>query len=589
MNASHPAGSDPNATVIRKAFASCRTAFIGVGLFSCLINILGMTGPLYMLQIYDRVLPSGSIPTLIGLTILMIGLYVALGLLEFIRSRLLIRIANRLDRLLQRDAFAASLAVPLQTGPEGQRIQPIRDLDQIRGFLSGSGPGAFFDLPWLPFYLALIYLLHPLLGLLATAAAALSVALTLVADRLARNPTKRATASLVSRQQDAEAARRNAEVVRAMGLVDRFSLRWSRRSQQFLRDQQSVSDAIGATGAVSRTLRMIFQSLILGVGAYLVVTGQATGGVIIASSIALNRALAPVDLAIGNWRGFISARQSYTLLSRSLETFARRRDSMMLPRPKASLDVQGLSVAAPGAQKPIIANVSFSLAAGAGLGIIGPSAAGKSTLLRALVGIWAAQRGTVRLDHASLDQWNAEILGRDIGYLPQDIELFEGTIAQNIARFQDDADPRAILAAADAAGVDSMVRRLPDGFDTQIGPNGVALSAGQRQRIGLARALYGEPFLVALDEPNSNLDADGEAALSEAVLSVRRRGGIVVVVAHRPSALAHLDQLLFMNQGVAQAFGSKAEVLAKVTRPDAAEPPPAPAPADGRTDGVQSA
>ncbi len=360
-----------------------------------------------------------------------------------------------------------------------------------------------------------------------------------------------------------------------MGLGPRFGQLWSEHSLRFLADQRRVSDVVGATGALSRALRMMLQSLMLGLGAYLVISGEASSGVIIASSIMLARALAPVDIAIANWRGFMSARQSYAQLSKTLTTFANIAPPMGLPRPQHTLSVEALTVAAPGHQKPLIQKVTFKLQAGAGLGVIGPSASGKSTLVRALVGAWPSLHGAIRLDHATLEHWDPEALGRYIGYLPQDIELFDGTVAENIARFDKNAQPKDILAAAQAAGVDEMIFRLPDGFDTRIGEGGTALSAGQRQLIGLARALYGNPFLVVLDEPNSNLDADGDLALSNAIQATRARGGVVIVVAHRPSALTNLDQVLVMAGGTMQEFGQKAEVLGRVVRPVASQSVPA--------------
>ena len=557
---------------LRSAFLHCAGALFFVGVFSGVVNILGLTGSLYMLQIYDRVLPSQSAATLVGITIVMVWLYTIYGLLDFVRLRMLVRIGNTLDRKLQSQAFAASLLLPLRAGHEGKRVQPIRDLDQIRSFMSGIGPTAFFDLPWLPFYLLIIYLLHPWLGLLATIGAVVIVLLTFVAEALGRGPSRRATELVISRTSYAEAGRRNAEVIRAMGLSNRFGRLWSEQSLRFLADQRRVSDVVGATGSLSRALRMMLQSLMLGLGAYLVMSGEASSGVIIASSIMLARSLAPVDVAIANWRAFNAARRSYAQLAKTLKSVADLRQPMALPRPRHALSVEGLAAAAPGQQKPLIQNISFTLEAGAGLGVIGPSASGKSTLVRAIVGAWPALRGCVRLDYASLDQWDVEALGRDIGYLPQDIELFDGTVAENICRFDKDAKPKDILAAAEAAGVDLMIRRLPDGFGTRIGDGGMALSGGQRQLVGLARALYGDPFLVVLDEPNSNLDAVGEVSLATAIRGVRKRGGIVIVVAHRPSALANLDDVLVMAGGTTQAFGPKDQVLGSVTR-HAAEAP----------------
>ena len=393
-----PAAATTPGNELRTAFRHCAGALLGVGIFSAVVNILGLTGSLYMLQVYDRVLPSQSVPTLVGITIIMVWLYAVYGLLDFVRLRLLVRIGNTLDRQLHGKAFAASLLLPLRAGHEGSRVQPIRDLDQIRSFVSGTGPTAFFDLPWMPFYLIIIYMLHPSLGLLATAGAVLSVLLTLVAEGLGRASSRRATESVITRTAYAEAGRRNAEVIRAMGLSNRFGRLWSEQSLRFLKDQRRVSDVVGATGALSRALRMMLQSLMLGLGAYLVINGEASSGVIIASSIMLARALAPVDIAIANWRGFMSARQSYAQLSKTLTAFADRSQPMALPRPQQALSVEALTVAAPGQQKPLIQNVTFKLEAGSGLGVIGPSASGKSTLVRALVGAWpvAARHGPSR-------------------------------------------------------------------------------------------------------------------------------------------------------------------------------------------------
>ncbi|MEI8716340.1 type I secretion system permease/ATPase [Mesorhizobium sp. ISC11] len=561
---------------LRAAFSHCKGALFCVGAFSAVVNILGLTGSLYMLQVYDRVMPSRSIPTLVGMTIVMVWLYAAYGLLDFVRLRLLVRIGNTLDHRLRRQAFEASLLLPLRTGHDGARVQPVRDLDQIRSFVSGTGPTAFFDMPWIPVYIAFIFMLHPWLGVLATAGATVIVLLTLVAEALGRAPGRRATESVIARSTFSDAGRRNAEIIRAMGLSGRFATFWSHQSSRFLADQRRLSDLVGFTSAMSRTLRMMLQSLMLGLGAYLVIAGEATSGVIIASSIMLGRSLAPVDVAIANWRGFISARQSYGQLSRTLKGFSDHGQPMALPRPHNVLSVDSLAVAAPGHQKPLIQNVTFVLRAGAALGVIGPSASGKSTLVRALVGAWPSLRGTVRLDHAALDQWDREALGRDIGYLPQDIELFDGTVAENISRFDGNASPKDILAAAQAAGVDKMILLLPEGFQTLVGERGTALSAGQRQLIGLARALYGEPFLVVLDEPNSNLDSDGDDSLAIAIHGVRQRGGIVIVVAHRPSALSNVDQLMVMAAGAVKAFGPKEGVLAAVTNAAAAQHPKEP-------------
>lgn len=554
------------------AMRRCTGALLGVALFSGIINLLGLTGSIYMLQVYDRVLTSSSVPTLVVLTVALVGLYVFYGLIDFVRLRILVRIANRFDRSLHKRVFAISVAMPLRYGRESTRMRPLTDLEQIRNFISNGGPTAFFDMPWLPVYLFFIFMLHPYLGILATVGAAVSVILTLLTEALARAPQRRAGESMINRQMQASAARRNAEVVRAMGLTGRVGDLWADQSNRFLEDQRSISDVVGGIGVFSRTWRIMLQSLMLGLGAYLAIAGEASAGIIIASSIMLARALAPVDVALAKWREFTMARHGYARLKKLLAGWAVKAEPMALPRPTRKVSVEELAVGPPGQQRPIIQGISFSLSAGSALGVIGPSASGKSTLVRALVAAWVPLHGKIRFDDAAIEQWDETALGRDIGYLPQDIELFEGTIADNISRFDADAQPAAILAAADAAGIKAMILRMPEGFQTKLGDGGAVLSAGQRQLVGLARALYEDPFLVVLDEPNSNLDAEGEAVLAAAVKKVRDRGGIAVVVAHRPSAIVNVDLLLFMVGGTMQAFGPRDEVLARIAKPVPARP-----------------
>jgi ATP-binding cassette subfamily C protein len=380
-----------------------------------------------------------------------------------------------------------------------------------------------------------------------------------------------------------EGARRNAEVVHAMGMAQRIGTRWSEANASYLAHQQRTSDVAGGFGAMSKVLRMLLQSAVLAVGAYLVIDGQATGGIMIASSILTSRALAPVELAIANWKGFVSARQGWRRLRTLLEADVRADDPLKLPAPRTVLAVENAGAGAPGGQRFAVQDVCFQLKAGSGLGIIGPSASGKSSLARMIVGVWPTWRGKVRLDGAAIEQWLPEDLGRHIGYLPQDVELFAGTVAQNIARFDVNPKSEAIIAAAKAANVHEMILQLPDGYETQVGEAGAALSGGQRQRIALARAIYGDPFLVVLDEPNSNLDNEGEQALTNAIMSIRARGGIVVIIAHRPSALAGVDQVLVMGEGRMQSFGPKDEVLSKVLRPV-----PATQPSEPRMPGVST-
>lgn len=549
-----------------------RSALIGVAVFSGITNLLALTSSIYMLQLYDRVIPAHSLPTLIGLSVLMLMLFAAFGVLDLVRVRILSRIGLCVDRDLRERTFGSVLEMPLRIKPAGDGLLPVRDLDAVRNFLTSTGPTALFDMPWMPFYLALIYVLHPLLGVLATCGALVLVGLTMLTEVRTRKPSQAASAGAAVRQALGEAGRRNAEVVRALGMGRRMTQSWSTATERFLADQVTAVDVGARFGTMSKVLRFVLQSAVLGLGAYLVIIGQATGGVIIAASIMTSRALAPVEVAIANWRSFLSARQSAQRLAHLFASMPATRERVALPKPEARLTVDDVWIAAPGRSKPIVQSATFSVDAGAGLGIIGPSASGKSTLARALVGAWSPSRGAIRLDGASLEHWPSDDLGTHVGYLPQDIELFEGTVAQNIARLDPDADAAAIVAAAKDAGVHEMVLGLPDGYETRLGGDASdGLSAGQRQRIALARALYGNPFLVVLDEPNSNLDADGDAALTRAIRSVRARGGIAIVIAHRPSALAALDLLLVMGNGRVQAFGGKDEVLRHAAQTAAAQ------------------
>lgn len=565
------------------ALEHCRIAFIGVACMSALVNVLYLTGSFFMLEVYDRVIPSRSVPTLMGLCALALMLYVIQGLLEAIRARVLVRIGMALDERLSGRVFDVTVRAPLKAGFGGEEGMPLRDLDQLRSFISGGGPPALFDLPWMPVYLSICFLFHPLIGAAAVVGMFVLVAITLLNDRATRRPTVLSAVYAQQRTVLADISRRNAEVLAALGMRGRLGLHWALVNRDYALAQQRASDAVGGFGALSKVFRTALQSGVLALGAWLVIHNEATGGIIIASSILVSRALAPAELAIAHWKSFAAARQSWRRLS---DLFARLPEAPRphpLPAPVRAVTVEAVTLAPPGARRTVVHDASFALSAGQGLGVIGPSASGKSTLARALVGIWTPLRGQVRLDGAALDQWSSEALGPHLGFLPQEVELFPGTVAQNIARFESGADPERVLAAAKAARVHEMILRLPEGYDTRIGENGSGLSAGQRQRIGLARALYGDPFLVVLDEPNSNLDAEGEAALTEAILGVRRRGGICVVIAHRPSALAALDRVLVLSEGRVQAFGPKDEVLKHVLRPAQAPSgpvPPVPAPAE---------
>jgi len=547
-----------------EALRACRSAFIGVGLMSCMINLLYLTGSMFMLQVYDRVLPSRSVPTLIGLAVIAAGLYMAQGVLDLLRGRILGRVGTSLDEALNARVFDTVVRLPLMLGNRNEGLQPLRDLDNVRSFLGSMGPGAFFDLPWLPFYMAICFAFHWLLGVTALVGAIVLVTLTLITEYLSRRPAKEAMTLAARRNDLAASSRRNAEVLVAMGMAGRMNKRWNEANEDYLAGNQRASDVSGGLGAIAKVLRMMLQSSVLAVGAYLVIHQEATGGIIIAGSILSARALAPVDLAIAHWKGFVAARQSWQRLNRLLQQMPARPEQTLLQPPTKKLSVEGVTMVAPGDQRVIVQDISFAVDAGTGLGVIGPSGSGKSSLIRALVGVWVPARGKVRLDGAALDQWSSDVLGRFVGYLPQDVELFNGSVAQNICRFDPEAKSDGIIAAAKEAGVHEMIIKMREGYDTQVGEQGTALSAGQAQRVALARALYGNPFLIVLDEPNSNLDSEGDEALTRAVRAARERGAIVVVVAHRPIGIEGVDQLLVLKDGRMQTFGPKETVLGQV-------------------------
>jgi ATP-binding cassette subfamily C protein len=576
------AGANPHAAsdLPSRALARCRHGFVAVGAFSAVVNILMLTGSLYMLQVYDRVLPSHSLPTLVALSLIVMALYAVQGLFDALRQRILGRIGVALDQGLSGPVVSAILRAPLRRRDDGRGMQLARDLDTVRSFLSGLGPTTLFDLPWMPLYVFACFLLHPYLGWTLVAGALLLVALTLVTEWRTRRPVREAAQSGAERAVLLEQARRNAEVVAALGMEKRMLSRFEERGAGYLAAQQRAADVAGGLGALSKVLRFMLQSAMLGVGAWLVISGEASPGVMITSSVIASRALAPIELAIQSWRPFLAARQSWTRLRQALTEDDRAR-AVAPERASQRLTLELVTVAPPGATAATVQNVSLAVDAGHALGIIGPSASGKSTLARALVGVWPVLRGELRLDGATLDQWPDEVRGAMIGYLPQDVELFDGTVAENIARFDPAAAEADVIAAAKAAGAYEMILRLADGFATRIGEGGSTLSGGQRQRVALARALYKDPFLVVLDEPNSSLDAEGEAALEAAIRGIRARGGIVVVVAHRPAALAACDLVLAMAQGQAQAFGPKEEVLRKtLAAREAQAGPPARPPAE---------
>lgn len=551
---------------IASFLSSCRQIFWGMAAFSGLSNILMLTGSFFMLQVYDRVLPGRSVPTLIALLALAVVLYTFQGALDLIRNRISVRVGRYLDETLGLRVFDALVRLPLKTRGDGDGLQPLRDLDQVRSFLSSGGPSALFDLPWMPVYLGICFLFHFWIGITALVGALVLITITILTEARTRGPTKAFARFAISRNSLAAEGRRNAEVLQAMGMRQQAALRWREANQKYLAAHEAASDVASGLGGMSKIFRAILQSVVLAVGAYLVINQESTGGIIIAGSILTARALAPVEMAIANWKSFVGARQSGRRLDQLLMLLPKEEAPLSLPPPVEMLGVEQIHVNAPGSEKVILSDISFRLKKGEGLGIIGPSGSGKSSLARALVGVWPQLRGKISLDNASLEQWSSDGLGRHIGYLPQDVELFDGSIAINIARFDPHANPTAVLEAARAAGAHDLILSFPDGYGTKVGESGMALSAGQRQRIGLARAFYGNPFLVVLDEPTSNLDSDGEEALTEAILSVRARGGIVIVIAHRPKALDGVDHVLVIAEGKLQSFGEKDDVLRKVLR-----------------------
>ena len=536
-----------------------RRVFYAVGAFSFAINVLLLVPAIYMLQIYDRVLSSRNEVTLYLLTLIMVGLFLLESLLELVRSRVLIRTGTALDLQLGSRLFDASFERYLRAGG-GNAGQALGDLTNLRQFLTGKGLFAFFDAPWTPIFIAVIFLLHPWLGVFAFASALILFALAYVNERATGPMLDEAARLAQSASNYAGSNLRNAEVIEALGMLPNLRRRWFRRQTRFLAVQARASDRGAAVGAASRFSRLTLQSAILGAGALLVIENQLTPGGMIAASILLARALSPVDLAIATWRGLVSARTSYARLHALLESHPARGDAISLPRPQGSVSAESLVVGAPGSRQPILKGVSFRVPPGMIIAVVGPSASGKSTLARALVGVWGPMGGALRLDGADLHKWNKEELGPWIGYLPQDVELFEGTIAENIARFGA-LDSAAIVQAARKAGVHDMVLHMPQGYDTPIGESGAVLSAGQRQRVALARALYGDPALIVLDEPNSNLDEDGDAALLGALAEMKKEQRTVFVMSHRVNVLRVADAVMILAGGTIQAFGPRDSVL----------------------------
>lgn len=560
---------------LQAALKACKSSFLSVGFFSFFVNALMLVPTFFMIQVSGRVVPSSSTSTLLMLTLIMTMLVVTMGALEWVRSRIMVRISNRLDVLLSRDVYRASFKRALTSGGTDATAQSLSDLISLRQFFTGSGLFAFFDAPWFPIYTIVMFLFHPWFGWITLACGAVLAILAVVNHRVTGQALASANKENVASNVVTTKTLRNAEVIESMGMLETLMNRWAKRQHTVMLLQSDASDKGGVVSSTSKTFRTWSQSIMLAVGAYLVVTHEINPGLLMAGSLLLGRALSPIDLMIGNWKGFVAAKVQYERLNKVMDDLKKEPERMPLPAPEGHIQVENLIVAPPGAKVPVLRSISFVAPAGSTVGIVGPSAAGKSTLVRALMGIWPPQHGVVRLDGADIASWDKQALGPYVGYLPQDIELFEGTISENIARF-DTVDPEKVVEAAQMAGVHEMILMQPDGYDTIIGSEGVNLSGGQRQRIGLARALYGKPRLIVLDEPNSNLDDVGEKALGMALQKVKESGATVFIVSHRPNILSRLDRVLVMAGGTISLYGERDKVIAQLAQQQAGNQPRVP-------------
>lgn len=541
-----------------------KKAFWAVASFSFVINFLYLVPSIYMLQVYDRVLTSRNEFTLLMLTILVIGLYALMSFSEFIRSQILIRVGNAIDEVMSKRVFTATFENNLRSAGASPSAA-LSDLNVIRQFVTGNGLFAFLDAPWFPIYLAVIFLLHPSLGFLALFGSIILVALAYATEKLSKNPLKLANEQSVAANSFANSNLKNAEVIEAMGMLDPLIQRWYKHQAKMLEQQTVASNRAANISAITRFVRLFLQSAGLGLGALLVIEGKATPGIMIASSVLISRTLAPVELLIATWRSFSSARTALERLTKLLIALPARKRGMSLPAPKGEISFENVFATPPGGKSAVLKSLNFKIAVGDIVGVIGPSASGKSTLARLMVGVWPAQVGKVRIDGADIYQWDKNQLGPYIGYLPQDIELFSGTVAENIARFGE-FEGQEVVTAAMRSGVHQMILNFPTGYDTQIGDGGSILSGGQKQRIGIARALYGNPSLIVLDEPNSNLDDVGEAALVATIKELKNLGKTVVVITHRANVLQVVDKLLVMNDGSVMTYGPKDQVLQTLTK-----------------------
>lgn len=549
---------------LARALLTYKRSFVHIGVFSGAINILMLAPALYMLQVYDRVLASGNEMTLLMLTVILLGMYALMGALEWVRSLVVLRLGTGFDRKLAPRIYDAAFSANLKTG-KLNAAQPLDDLQQLRQFATGQSLFALFDAPWFPVYVLVMFCFHPALGWFALGGTVVLIGVAWLNERVSRPHLKKAGELAINSRRDAGANLRNAEVIAGMGMLANLRRRWAEQHLGYVREQNLASARMAKIQGWNKAMRMAVQSLALGLGAWLVLKNQMTAGMMIAGSILLGRALAPIDQIISASRQWTGVKEAERRLSQLLEDFPPLAKGMDFPRPSGVLVVEQLLAAPPSQTQPVLHGINFKLNAGEALVVIGPSGAGKTTLARCLVNAWPPLRGKVRLDSAPLDQWRPEVLGALVGYLPQEVQLFAGTVAENIARFGE-VDEAKVIAAAQMAGVHELILKLPEGYQTHLGENGMGLSGGQRQRVGLARALYGEPCLVVLDEPNANLDEAGDAMLAEAIGRMKAAGITLVLITHKPNILKQADKLLILHAGAQADFGPMTEVMQRMQR-----------------------
>ncbi len=570
LRANIGAGGPADRRAVLKKFLPQRSVFLGVAFLSGVTNLLMLTAPLFMLQVYDRVIPSGSFPTLLTLFALVAALYLAQSIIDYCRGRVLARLGESLDETLVARLFNVDLDQSIRE--PGTRNSSLNELGILRRFLSGVGPGALLDAPWIPIYLLILASLHWVLGLLGLLGAIVVIVLAVLADITTRSNLMKSSEIDANAQRLLASMNRAAETAKVLGMSERLSRRYAAIRGEGIEAEAGSGNTGARFASFSKGFRMFLQSATLAAGAALAIGQEVSGGAIVAASIILGRALAPIDQIVGHWRSISQARNALRQIVQTLEEKADLSAPMSLPPPLGYLKVEGLVTGPPGSRTPVLSGVNFELKPGDGLGVIGPSASGKSTLARALVGVTTPLAGEIRLDGATLDQWTPEALGRHVGYLPQDVDLFEGTVAECISRHDPNAHDENILRAAKAAGAHDMILALPEGYGNLVGEGGAILSGGQRQRIALARALYGDPALIVLDEPNANLDQEGDAALTHAIHSARERGATVIVITHRPSAVAAVDQILVLKDGAQAGFDKREIILRQVLRVADEEP-----------------